>query len=485
MGPGSLGMDYNMRMLNLDFETYTLDHSPAGPAVKRILRAALQAVDPAAAVTHHLRKVGDELIAEGGAQAVKLKLADYANIYLVGAGKAGAPMALAITHLLGERLTAGVVVVKDGHAALRAAETRPLGWSRLEMVEAGHPVPDARGVQATHRVLELLKTTSERDLVLCLISGGGSALLTQPAPGLSLPDLQELTHQLLACGASIDEINSLRKHLDTIKGGGLARAAAPARVLTLILSDVVGDPLDVIASGPTVPDTSTYSEAWQVLERYDLVQKVPPAIREHLEAGRQAKIPETAKPGDPIFRQVDNLVVGSNLLAAQAAQRQARLEGFQTLLLTTYLQGEARQAGRLLAALARQVTASADPLPPPVCLIVGGETTVTLQGAGLGGRNQELVLGAVQEISRLPQTLLASLATDGGDGPTDAAGAVASGETLQRAAELGLQPAEFLARNDAYHFFEKLGDLLKTGPTQTNVNDLAILVMSTPGQTPE
>jgi hydroxypyruvate reductase len=318
----------------------------------------------------------------------------------------------------------------------------------------------------------LLANTAQDDLVICLMSGGASALLVSPAPGLTLADLQSLTSALLACGASIYEINTLRKHLEQLKGGGLARLAAPARVATLILSDVIGNPLEVIASGPTVPDPSTFTDAYHILEHYRLIDHVPPGVIRHLEYGRAGQIHETPKPGEPLFSRVQNLVIGDNLQAALAALEQAVREGFHTLLLTTYLQGEARQAGSALAAVARQIDAPGHPLPRPTCLAAGGETIVTLQGDGLGGRNQELALGAVAGLAGLDDILLATLATDGGDGPTDAAGAIVSGETLERARQAGMQPEDYLARNDAYHFFDALGDLLKTGPTQTNVNDL-------------
>jgi hydroxypyruvate reductase len=267
----------------------------------------------------------------------------------------------------------------------------------------------------------------------------------------------------------------LRKHLDRVKGGKLARLAAPARVVTLILSDVVGDPLDVIASGPTVPDQSTFEMAYQVVERYDLVERVPATIIELIRRGQRGQLAENPKPNEPLFGEVNNLVIGSNYQAAQAAVNQAREYGFHAVLLTTYLQGEARQAGRLLAAIARQMAASGQPVKRPACVVAGGETTVTLQGDGYGGRNQEVALGAVRDMAGLEDVILVTLATDGGDGPTEAAGAVVTGETFRRASQMGLEPADFLARNDAYHFFEPLEDLIKTGPTRTNVNDLALV----------
>jgi hydroxypyruvate reductase len=284
-----------------------------------------------------------------------------------------------------------------------------------------------------------------------------------------------MTTALLASGAAIQEINTLRKHLETLKGGGLARQARPARIVTLVLSDVVGDPLDVIASGATVPDPSTYRQAWHILERYDLLERVPSAVVTHLQQGLEGLVPETPKPGDPLFASVQNVIVGSNRLAAEAAVAQARQEGFNTLLLTTSLQGEARHVGRVLAGIGRELVASGQPAPRPACIVAGGETTVTLCGNGKGGRNQELALAAVLDLAGLESVLLVSLATDGGDGPTDAAGAVVTGATLDQAYEKGLDPSAYLKNNDAYHFFQALGDLIKTGPTMTNVNDLTIV----------
>lgn len=450
--------------------TYSLINAAWGAGVGRILSAALEAVDPYAAVLSRLKVDGESLIA--GGQVYDLE--SVGDVYVVGAGKAGERMSRAINSLLGGRLRTGLVVVKDGHEGPPELQSQ----SNIEILTARHPVPDKRSVSAAQRIRAMLKDTRPEDLVICLISGGGSALLTDPAPGVSLREMQSLTEALLASGANINEINILRKHLDQVKGGNIARLAAPARMLTLILSDVVGSPLDVIASGPTVPDPSTYADAIEILQRYDLEHVIPPSISRHLEQGRQGSYPETPKPGEPFFNHIQNIVIGSNQQAAEAAIIQAQSEGYYTLLLTTFLQGEARQAGRVLAAIARQINTSGQPIPRPACVITGGETTVTLRGDGLGGRNQELALGAVEEMDGIPAAALVSLASDGGDGPTDAAGAVVTGETLSRARALDMRPADFLARNDAYHFFEPLGDLLRTGPTRTNVNDLTFLFLN-------
>jgi len=445
--------------------SFTLEHLTQAALVRSVLAAALQAADPYQAVRSALHRTGDLLKVDE--QIYPLK--NFQNIYVIGAGKAAYPMALAVEDILGDHLTNGLMVTKEGHLPPQPA------LRRVHILEAGHPLPDERGIEAARRMLHLLDTTTADDLVFCLISGGGSALMTAPAEGVSLSDLQQLTNILLRCGASIAQINTLRKHLDQVKGGGLARRAAPARVCTLILSDVVGDPLETIASGPTVPDASTFQDAWKVLELFSLLDETPQGILSYLRRGLQGEAAETLKPGDPIFQRVQNVLAASNAQAANAAAERAKTFGFHTLRLTTFLQGEARQAGMLLAAIARQIHASAEPLSRPACLITGGETTVTVRGSGKGGRNQELVLGAVEGLAQVPQSLLISLATDGGDGPTDAAGAVASDTTLLRARALGLEPQDFLNRNDAYHFFEPLGDLLKTGPTRTNVNDLQFL----------
>lgn len=449
------------------FQTRTLQEASYGQPVQRILAAALQAVEPAQAVRKHLSRAGDKLTADDQTY----DLASFDSIYLVGAGKAGAPMAQAAIDLLGDRLKDGVVVVKDGYLP-----DKPLP-AGIEILPAGHPYPDERGQQAARRIRSLLEATTTNDLVICPLSGGGSALLTSPTTGISLQELRELTDLLLISGANIQEINTLRKHLDQVKGGNLARLAAPSCCLTLILSDVVGNPLETIASGPTVPDSSTYADALAVLSKYSLEDRIPVNVLEILQRGTRGEIPETPKPGDPLFDRVQNLIIGSNIQAALAGVAQAETEGYNSLLLTTYLQGEAQPAGQFLAAIARQIAASGYPLARPACVVVGGETTVTVKGDGAGGRNQEMALGAVGPLAGIPAVTLVCLASDGGDGPTDAAGAVVSGETLSRARNLGMDPEEYLRRNDAYHFFAPLGDLLRTGPTLTNVNDLAFLFL--------
>jgi hydroxypyruvate reductase len=435
----------------------------------QIMRAALDAVEPGAAVRQHLQLAGSRLEVSG---EQPYALDDFDRVLVVGAGKAGAPMAAAVAGILGERLSGGVVVVKHGHTLDDPSATGP-----IEIVEAGHPIPDRAGLCGARRIADLLRETTERDLVVCLLSGGGSALMTLPAYGISLADSQALTQVLLGCGATINEVNTVRKHISQLKGGQLARLASPATVASLVLSDVVGDPLDVIASGPTVPDPTTFSDAWAVLARYGVVDAVPPSIVGHLTAGLHGVVPDTPKPGDPLFGRVHNVVVGSNRLAARAAVAEAQRLGFAAALLTTFLEGEAREVGKVIAGLAKGLASGeVTHLARPACLIAGGETTVTLSGNGQGGRNQEMALAAALALNGWSGVLVACLATDGTDGPTDAAGAFADGTTVARAAELGLDAQLFLARHDSYRLFRQVGDLIVTGPTRTNVNDLALVL---------
>jgi len=427
-----------------------------------ILSAALTSVDPVVAVKRYLSLEGDSLYVSGRAY----DLSRFRHIYVVGAGKASGAMAQALEEILGERLTSGLVNVKYGYLA---------PTQRVRLQEAGHPLPDEVGLSATGKIVDLLRETDEDDLVICLISGGGSALLTSPQEGISLEDVKRLTEALLRCGATINEINAVRKHISQVKGGRLACLAHPASLITLILSDVVGDPLDMIASGPTVPDSTTYAEAWQVLERYQLVEGIPSAIMRHLELGKGGQVEETPKKGDSVFERTYNLIIGNNRQAALAAVEKAQQLGFNALLLTTYLEGEAREVAKVLAALAKEVVQYGEPVSPPACLVLGGETTVTVKGDGLGGRNQEMALASALAIEGMEDVLILCAATDGSDGPTDAAGAIAEGDTLARARELGLEARAYLVNNDSYHFFQALGDLIITGPTNTNVNDLAMV----------
>ena len=428
--------------------------------ILEILQAGLTAVDPAAAVQRALQREGDILTVGNR----RYDLSTYRRVFVLGAGKAGAPMTQAVEAVLGERISGGLVVVKTDHSG---------PTERVRIVEASHPTPDAAGVVAGREILALAGNANADDLVIALISGGGSALLVSPAEGLSLADLQGLTASLLACGATINEMNCLRKHCSGVKGGQLARAVAPATLITLVLSDVIGSPLDVIASGPTVPDSSTWADAWALVEKYDLAGKLPPAIVARLQAGLRGEIPDTPDGSDPVFAYSQTVVVADSFLAAQAAKGAAEERGYRCLLLTTFLDGDAAGAGRLLAALAKEVQISGNPLPAPACLLLGGETTVQLgSNPGQGGRNQEVALAAGLALQGSQGITIVSLATDGTDGPTDSAGAMADGGTVARGAAAGLSAADHLRRHDAYPYLVASHDLLRTGPTQTNVNDL-------------
>jgi hydroxypyruvate reductase len=425
----------------------------------------MASVNPGRAVKNLVSLRNSRLIIE----AKTYDLDNFANIYLVGFGKASYPMAQSIIDILGEYFSSGVIITKSVPSNLTFSHTQ------LKIIKGSHPIPDERSVVGANEIINFLNSTTENDLVIFLVSGGGSALLTCPVADVKLEHLQALTHSLLDCGANINEINTLRKHLSRVKGGGLARLAAPSWVVTLLLSDVVGDPLDVIASGPTVPDLTTYEDAFSVLRKYRLEDSLPRQILDHLHKGKLGKIPDTPKEGDPIFKKVQNVIIGNNYTAANSAMQQARQEGFNSLLLTTSLEGEARAAGSLFAAITRQIDTTGEPIPRPACVIAGGETTVTIAGNGKGGRNQELALSIVDKIAGIRDIMLVTLATDGEDGPTDAAGAVVTGNTLKRAIAKGLDPLDFLNRNDSYHFFNFLEDNLKPGPTGTNVCDLTFM----------
>jgi hydroxypyruvate reductase len=432
-----------------------------------IFQAALKAADPAEAVLRHLRRDGETLIA--GKRRYPLR--QFEKIWVIGAGKASAAMGQAVERVLGARIAGGLICVKYGHGA-------PL--RRVALHEAGHPIPDEAGVEGARRILGIANNAGPKDLVICLISGGASALTPYPAEPVSLIEKQQTTKLLLECGASIHEVNTVRKHISAFKGGQLAAAAAPATLVTLMLSDVIGDSLDVIGSGPTVPDESTFGTAREILARYQILGKAPASVRQRLGDGFDGLIEETPKPGDPVFRKTQNLVVGSNRLAVDAAERKARALGFRTLVLSTFIEGETRDVARMHAAILKEVSANSRPMKPPCCLISGGETTVTVRGAGLGGRNQEFVLAAAMDLAGIPGAVALSGGTDGTDGPTDAAGAIADGDTLARAREKNLAPGDYLARNDSYHFFEALGDLIKTGPTRTNVMDVRLMLCGAP-----
>jgi glycerate 2-kinase len=431
---------------------------------RELVSAALASVDPAKAVRKYLRREGDTLTVAGHSYDLR----KYRRVLVVGGGKASAPMAQAVEEILGDRVTAGVINVKYGYTA----PTRI-----IEINQAGHPIPDEKGVAGAARMAELVRETTPEDLVIALISGGGSALMVLPTPGISLTDKRRLTDAMLRSGANINEMNTVRKHLSGIKGGGLARLAYPADLITLMLSDVIGSPLDVIASGPTVPDTSTFQDAWRVLESHDLIDALPASIAKRLKAGLAGEIADTPKPDDPVFARCRNVVVSSNEIAAAATVQRAKELGMNALLLSTFVEGEAREVARVFAGIAKEIITSGNPIPRPACVVVGGETTVTVRGKGLGGRNQELALSAGVYLRGYPDATVVALGTDGSDGPTDAAGGIGDGETILRASRLGLDPLKYLVDNDSYHFLQQTGDLIVTGPTNTNVNDLTFILV--------
>jgi hydroxypyruvate reductase len=435
----------------------------------QIFEAGLQAVDPVEAINRHIRLENDLLII-GGKQ---FNLHDYDNILVVGAGKAVAPMAKAVEDLLENRISDGVIVVKDEHG---------LPLKKVRIREASHPVPDKRGVQGTEEILALVEKAGARDLVICLISGGGSALLIAPVQEISLEDKQNATKLLLASGATIHEFNTVRKHLSRAKGGRLAQMANPATITSLILSDVVGDDLDVIASGPTVPDSSTFKDAEQILKGYGIWEQLASSVRNHIEKGSSGQIEDTPKSDNAAFLQCSQVLVGTNLQALKAAGKAAERLGYRPLILSSKVEGEAREVAKFYTAIAKEILESAYPMEPPVCVLAGGETTVTLQGDGRGGRNQEFALASALAIEGLDNIIVLSGGTDGTDGPTDAAGAIADGTTVARARESGLNPKDFLQRNDSYSFFQKLDDLVMTGPTRTNVMDLYMLLVGRSSQ---
>ncbi len=436
--------------------------------IREIFESAVAAVRPKKVVSRNVQLMdslsGVKLLIGG----TEYDLSEYHRIHVVGAGKAASSMALSMEGILGERISGGTVTVKYGHL------------EELDIVhinEAGHPIPDEAGIKGTRDILELVKGLTSHDLVVCLISGGGSALMPLPCEGISLGEKQDTTRLLLECGATINEINAIRKHISQIKGGKLAGYVYPATLVSLILSDVIGDRLDVIASGPTVPDESTFEDCLRIIERYGIEKEIPKSVLTHLTDGSKGIVEETPKPGDEIFSKTKNFVIGSNLLAINEARIQSERMGYNTLILSTSIEGETKDVAKVHAAIAREVLNSGNPLKRPACIISGGETTVTIQGKGLGGRNQEFVLAAAMEIDGLEGVTILSGGTDGTDGPTDAAGAIADAHTIERAKKAKMDPYLYLRNNDSYHFFQKLDDLLLTGPTNTNVMDLRLMIV--------
>lgn len=436
-----------------------------------IFQSALRAADPYRAVLKHCSLDGDLLSAGGAAYDLK----KFRRVIVIGAGKGTAPMAQAAEDVLGDRINEGLIIVKYGH-------TRPL--RKIIQREAAHPLPDDAGMRATIEIRDLVKGAGEDTLVVCLLSGGASSLLVAPAAGLGLRDKRETTKALLEAGATIDELNTVRKHLSAIKGGRLAEAAFPATITTVILSDVIGDRLDVIASGPTVPDSTTFRDALNVVHRHGLEDKITPAVFSLLHLGVAGVVPETPKSGEIFFQRTRNVVVGGIKQSLDAARDRATELGFETTVITAELQGEAREAARLLASKALEVKSAFRAGDKPRCLLAGGETTVAVRGKGTGGRNQEFALAFALETAGREGITMLSAGTDGTDGPTDAAGAMVDGRTTARAREHGLEPGAYLENNDSYSFFRdydaRTGEQahLKTGPTGTNVMDVQIVTVT-------
>jgi glycerate 2-kinase len=441
--------------------------------MKRMVRdlfvKAVAAVDPSKRLGEMIRIEKDCLFIRSKKDEEKVfNLNTFNRIFLIGTGKAAASMALAIEEIFADRIAKGTITTKYGHL---------LYLKNIEIIEAGHPIPDQKGIEGAKKIQNLLKESGPDDLVIFLLSGGGSALLPFPANGITLEEKQTITQLLLDCGADIQEINTVRKHISQIKGGWLAQWTYPSTLISFILSDVVGDQLDIIGSGPTVPDISTFDKAWEILEKYNLLKKIAPSIQKHLSLGKKGEIAETPKFGHPAFEKVSNILIGSNILALHAAEKEALSLGFNTMILSSSIVGDTREVARFHSAIAKEVISSGNPLPRPACILSGGETTVIIKGHGLGGRNQEFALAGALEISGLEKVVLLSGGTDGTDGPTDASGAVADHTTIMRARSMGLDPKSHLDNNDSYRFFQRLGDLLITGPTHTNVMDMRVLLV--------
>ena len=428
------------------------------------LEHALSAVDPKQIIRTKLVMKNSTLSVD----KYSFNLRKFRRIYVIGGGKASGSMAQGLEQVLGTRITKGFVNIPHGTE------------QKTEIVElhgANHPVPDEAGVKGTRCMLEIVEQAEKDDLIVCLISGGGSSLMPLPRNDITIADKRELTNALLKSGATINEINTVRKHISDFKGGWLAKKAYPASILNLILSDVVGDPLDFVASGPTVPDSTTFGDAVKVLRKYDLWINAPASIRETLAKGEKGTIPETPKADDAAFKKVFNVVVGNNRSASLAACDYLKSQQLHTILLTATMEGEAKHVGTMIASITREISASGNPVPKPAGIVAGGETTVIVTGKGLGGRNQEIPLASALKLRELDGSVVASLSTDGVDGPTDAAGAIVDGKTIAKAMKMGLKAEEFLATNDSYSFFSKLGDLILTGPTGTNVNDISVIVV--------
>ena len=431
-----------------------------------VIEKVMESVDPKKLI-HSKVKVSDEKLTIDNEV---FNLRSFKRIFVVGGGKASGYMAEAIEEILGERISDGIIVVP--HGTSNKFKTRI-----VRIHEASHPIPDQSSIEGAKKIIELIEEAEESDLVICLISGGGSSLMAYPREEITLEDKRKITEILLKCGATINEINTVRKHLSKFKGGQLARSVYPATLISLLLSDVIGDPLDVIASGPTAPDPTTFKDAIAVLKKYNIWDITPQSIRKLLLNGEKGLIQETPKVSDPCFKKTYNFIIGNNRVACLSATNELKERGLNTLLLTSYAEGEARDIGLLISAIAKEILSSGNPIPRPAGLVIGGESTVTVTGKGIGGRNQEIALSSALKISGLKGVVVASFSTDGIDGPTDAAGAIVDGATLTRSKAIKLDAEGYLRDNNSYNFFASIKDLIYTGPTGTNVNDITILIV--------
>jgi len=445
--------------------------------LESVFRAGLRRVDPVIMMEKQISVIGNDMVIDTGTERHEVDLGKFRRILITGMGKASSRMALGLEKILGDRIDSGIIAVKYGHTEI---------LKRIKLMEAGHPVPDEGSVSAANAIIDFIKNAGKDDLIINLVSGGGSAVMCSPCfcgDGSCIPlaDKQSVSKILLACGADIHEINCIRKHLSNVKGGRLAEMMYPSKSINLILSDVVGDNLDSIASGATVPDSTTFADVMKIVERYSLKDKLPEKVMEHLKAGAEGKIPDTPKPGSEVFGLTTNILIGTNHHALIAAEEEAVKHGCSTGILTSVLTGEAREIAHFFAAIARDVCMWRSRENLPLCIIAGGETTVTLKGKGLGGRNQEMALSFLSNIGRsqkfAERIFFLSAGTDGNDGPTDAAGAFASLEIYRNAGKLNLDPEKYIADSDSYHFFEKAGGLFKTGPTGTNVCDIQVMLL--------
>lgn len=430
------------------------------------IEKAFESIDPKTLIYSKVKSLDNKLVINNDV----FDLNSFKKVFVVGGGKASGYMAEALEEILGERIADGVVVVPYG-------TSEKFKTKIVKIHEANHPIPDEKSVEGAKKIVEVAENAGEDDLVICLISGGGSSLMAYPRNGLSLEDKRKVTDLLLKCGATINEVNAVRKHLSGFKGGYLAKSAYPATLISLLLSDVIGDPLDVIASGPTVPDSTTFNDAINVLKKYHIWDKVPESVRTILLNGERGLIEETPKSNNKIFEKVHNYVIGNNRIACLSVLNELKKAGLNTLLLTSQIEGEARDVGIMISAIAKEIFSSGNPLQRPAGVVIGGETTVTVRGRGIGGRNQEIALSSALRISGLRGVVVISVSTDGIDGPTDAAGAVADGNTISLAKLKGLNAEEYLQNNDSYSFFKELGDLVFSGPTGTNVNDISVLLV--------